>query len=126
MIDSDDVRLLRPVKGAGQFPPTSPAGVNGGGEARLSSLVAAVYLFRDPVDQEIVSRAQKQLDAAALLQTETAVNTYAALPVREGEHAIVAITRDRESTSLSADLSGLLKGPPRLLRLEPTTRSRLR
>ena len=73
-----------------------------------------------------------------LFVTESSPNTYPALPVREGEQVAVWLsafpdraTQERHDAALSrsdpwAELSRLLLEPPRVLRLGPTPRSRLR
>lgn len=90
MIDSDNVLLLRPA-----------------GDPALSNrleyrgpLVAATYLFKTESDAQAFALASGDLNAAmkrdggaivALLTTERSVNTFPRLPVREGEHAVVAL-----------------------------------
>ena len=83
MIDSDDVLLLRLVEGS-----AFPAG------ASLSRYFITVYSFDTPIDEELIARVRREVPALTLLQTETAENNYPALPVRTGEHVIVALTAD--------------------------------
>ncbi|MFL6248081.1 MAG: NIPSNAP family protein [Thermoanaerobaculia bacterium] len=98
MIDSDDVLLLRLVEGA--FPASAPR------------YYVTVYSFDAPVENV-------QIAALTLLRTEPAENNYPALPVRTGEHAIVAITAEENRVELP-------NARTQRLRLEPTARSRMR
>ena len=107
--------------------------------------------FVQPVTREVTDRWTAEIEPllvaagshqVALLETEPAENTFPALPVREGEHVLVRVTRfespadhadvlDRltRSTEWEAaerSLSDHLAGPTRRLRLRPTSRSLLR
>ena len=101
MIDSDDVLLLRLVDGS-----AFPVG------ASLSRYYITVYSFDAPVEDV-------HIPALTLLQTETAENNYPALPVRTGEHVLVAITAEENEVAFS-------NARVQRLRLEPTPRSRMR
>jgi hypothetical protein len=105
MIDSDDVLLLRsdPL----------PLGPRTGSRSPYDLLV----FYRDrpwPADLALDG-------ALATLHTEYAVNDFPALPVRAGEHALVALTRPGCAVP---DLDGLTRTDH--LRLMPTERSALR
>ncbi|MEV4888796.1 NIPSNAP family protein [Nonomuraea sp. NPDC055795] len=115
MVDTDDVLLLRPVL----VPPF--AGLSGGsGEA------APYRLTVFPVAEGSVARfAALAEGAAACFATEHAVNTYARLPVREGENVFVRFTRGEEAPVVPS-LDGHLTGPPQHFLLHPTERSRVR
>ncbi|MBB5872458.1 quinol monooxygenase YgiN [Allocatelliglobosispora scoriae] len=140
MIDSDDVLLLRPI---GQE-------ITEGADASPDALITAtICLLTAPLTAEsertVTDRVQPLLAAAgaepfALFTTEYSENTFPALPVRTGEHALVWLTRfenagehETVSTRLAAmapwraalDELGLL-GDPMELRLTPTDRSLLR
>jgi hypothetical protein len=121
MIDSDDVLQLRPLAPGFGFPRTpesSAAGV----------VTVTVYPLAAP-PSEAVARAFRTslLPAVALLATEPARNEYPRLPVREGEQVVVRVARDGDGPArLDPALAGALAGPPQHLRLEPTSRSRLR
>jgi NIPSNAP len=113
MIDSDNVLLLRPVRGSLSASP-SP-GV----------WLFDVYLGQAPLDALPV-------DGQACFATAYVPNTFPALPVREGEHAFVSCTRFDSRASLEAHLPRLdalsvpgLVGRQRLI-LAPTAGSRLR
>ncbi|HEX7828941.1 MAG TPA: NIPSNAP family protein, partial [Thermoanaerobaculia bacterium] len=79
MIDSDDVLLLRHVDGTYDF--------DGGTYALM------VYSF-DAVDDALVGAVRDAVQPLVLLRTEEVENNYPRLPVRQGEHVIVAITRE--------------------------------
>jgi quinol monooxygenase YgiN len=148
MIDSDDVLLLRPVSPASGFAIDGPLP-----DARDSeSVVAATLYFLDaPVDMDFLEFFAAELlpamtDAGARVlatySTEYAPNTFARLPVREGEHVfawfarydtLAAWTASREALvaqprwrDIAVRLAHRLQGPPQVLRLSPTPRSRLR
>lgn len=124
MINSDDVLLLRPV-GPGQWP-------SGDSGAYLVTLY-----FRDrPFDELFDEEELVQEDGAAplvCLRTLYAENTFAALPVRTGEHVFVRLARFPDVARLDEHLARwrdwtppTVAGPPQHLRLTPTARSRLR
>lgn len=100
MIDSDDVLLLRLVEGSA-FPVSAPR------------YFVTVYSFDAPVADDM------RIPALTLLRTEPAENNYPALPVRTGEHVIVAITAEENRVELP-------NARVQRLRLEPTARSRMR
>jgi hypothetical protein len=150
MIDSDDVLLLRPVAPASGFALDleAPHVVH----ARDGGLiVATIYAFDAPVDLDFLEFFAAELHPAvaaaggrviASYATEPAPNTYPRLPVREGEHVFAwfarfddtqAHARYREALvgspgwrALAVSLARRLQGPPQVLRLAPTSRSRLR
>jgi len=107
MIDSDDVLLLRLGEGSA-FPAS----------AALSRYFITVYSFDAPVDEEWIARVRSEVPALTLLQTEPAENNYPRLPVRAGEHVIVALTAEDRY----AEVPGCRV---RHMRVEATTGSRL-
>jgi hypothetical protein len=130
MLDSDDVLLLRPVGGTARPSTAADAGA-------APVLTAEVLLLRRPVDAAFLrwyaAEVEPVLERAgsrrvALLETEPARNTFPRLPVREGEHAVVRLARSPAGSgpTVAPELEQHLAVPPRLLRLEPTPRSRLR
>lgn len=147
MLDVDDVLLLRPAGPGTGF--ARPPRADGASEAVLT---ATVYPVASTGDEEklldfLHSRADPVLAGAARrpvaeLRTKTAVNTFPALPIREGEHAVVRfaayagatehaayVQRLRQSPAwqeVRADLPRHLAGLPQRLCLRPTPRSRLR
>jgi len=151
MIDSDNVLLLRPATPASGFvldaqrvevdEPSPPAGM----------VVATLYAFDAPVDLDFLDFFARELRPAftaagasiiASFVTETATNTFPRLPVREGEHVFAWFARFRDEAAhaayraalvaqpgwraLAVALGRQLQGPPEVLRLAPTPRSRLR
>ena len=147
MIDSDDVLLLRPVAPASAFVLDDAFGdLRDGGV-----IVATLYSFDAPVDLDFLDFFAAELHPAfaaaggpaiASFSTEYAPNTFPRLPVREGEHVFTwfarfadvgahAAYREKLVSSpgwraLAVALGRRLQGPPQVLRLAPTARSRLR
>jgi hypothetical protein len=150
MISSDDVRLLGPVwPGAeivvGDRP---PAGVS---RTTPGLAVVTVYTlaasgaggFAEHFERLAVPLLTAHGGAPiAMLETEQSINSFPRLPVREEEHAFVwmarfddVATHDRHVTELAADAGwaedaypSLARGftaSPEVLRLEPTSRSRI-
>jgi len=112
MIDSDDVLLLRPVRG--ELTTTSRPGV----------WLFQVYLGEAPFDPAFTPDG-----ALATFVTEYSANTFPALPVREGEHAYVWCARYPTLSALTErpavpEPPGTI-GRQRLI-LAPTSGSRLR
>lgn len=153
MIDSDNVLLLRPIDANSAFAMPSTARAPVGATAPAPSRVlATLYYFDAPVDDDFrrffdTEVAPVQIDAGARplarFETEPAENTFARLPVREGEHVFIDFaafpseialrdyemrlaTSPRWSANVRPDLLKRLKSPPERLVLEPTARSRLR
>lgn len=121
MIDSDDVLMLRPVHlGAGYPRRDAP---RDGGDPSL--VVATIYYTRDP---DAVRQAVGPVAGAiAVLQTETAPNTFPALPIRADESALVYLTRaGAEPPGGTDDLAPHLYRDTEQRRLEPSPRSQLR
>ena len=101
MIDSDNVLLLRLACGT-SFPRTI-----------ASPMVhITTFSFDAPVDDGVVEAIHRDLRPLTILRTESAPNTFPALPVREGENVVVTITADAVSAPNA-----------HRLRLEPTRRS---
>lgn len=140
MLDFDDVLLLRPAR------PETAFRFSPGGAAMTSydhdsaTVLAGIYQMPQPVDAGLVSQFEQRV--APLLQandiriegifvTESARNTFARLPVREGEHVLVwfGIVDRRvpppEWLEELASTTALGNQPVSLLDLEPTSRSAL-
>ncbi|UHQ20470.1 NIPSNAP family protein [Lysobacter sp. KIS68-7] len=150
MIDSDDVLLLRPAAPASAF--VLDDALPARGEVRDGGvIVATIYSFDAPVDIDFLDFFAAELHPAfaaaggpaiASFSTEYAPNTFPRLPVREGEHVFTWFARFadvgahaayREKLvsapgwrALAVALGRRLQGPPQVLRLAPTSRSRLR
>jgi hypothetical protein len=108
MLDSDDVLLLREVVAV----PASERGAAG----PESVLYATIWYWAGPFPAPTESPA----DTLAVLRTEYAANDFPRLPVREGEHALVRLTR----SPLPADVPEQVVKTEHL-RLSPTGRSTL-
>lgn len=143
MIDSDDVLLLRPAGDDAAFPRSTRA------HAGAAVITATVYPVCDPAaEDELLDFLHTEVDPALLaagrrplveLRTEPAVNTFPALPVREGEHVVVRFARyptaaayedyrrhvAADSARWRDDLLARLAGPQQRLRLQATPGSRL-
>ncbi|KUL30918.1 NIPSNAP family protein [Actinoplanes awajinensis] len=117
MLDSDDVLLLR----ATVPPPASP---RDGDDRREAAVVTATIWYADrPFDEAFAQWfADQDSGAVAVLSTEYAENDFPALPVREGEHAFVWLTRDGREIDVPARFAVTRT---ERLRLTPTTRSAL-
>ena len=133
MLDSDNVLLLRPAWSGSGF---SGAGVRApvGAMELPSGVVAAVVCHFDaPVPEASVAAFRNAIPAGqilAALVTESAVNNFPALPIREGVNVFVWFTLHAELASarraaLPLQLQGVAIKPPEILCLLPTARSRL-
>lgn len=152
MIDSDNVLLLRLAHSTSGFslknehrPPPGNSAVHDG------FVAATIYYFDKPVDSNFISYFENTIQPMlmeagakilAYFVTEDSPNTFPALPVREGEYVFVwfggfqdqaayeRYTAERDKSKLwkeeiSKLLKHRLKRKPELLRLTPTSRSRL-
>ena len=108
LIDSDDVLLLRLVEPHRGFRVTQerpPVGA----PLPNSRFALTIYSFDRPASAEDIARVRRELPTATLLQTEPAENTYPRLPVRTGEHVLVALMRDDERGTLAPGARSLLR-----------------
>lgn len=147
MLDSDDVRLLRPAWPGSQLQPLAsrpPASATG---SAAGLLVAAVFTLRTPAsdDASLLARARARTAASspdgsrpqwvAWYATESAPNDFPALPVRDG--CVLAafalfdgIGRLESADAWARDTAALLQDraaeEPEVRRLVPTSRSRVR
>jgi hypothetical protein len=133
MISSDNVRLLRPARPGAGFALGDRPGP-GAAEPAPGLVIAAIHTLTAPAAREFSEvferRFLPELVASgvrpfAMLETESAPNTFPRLPVREGEHAFVWFTRFAdlaESERWNRRLVGL--PPAEIWRLAPTARSR--
>jgi hypothetical protein len=108
MLDSDDVLLLREIVAVPVF--------DRGTANPESVLYATVWYWAGP----FLDPTERPNDTLAVLRTEYAANNFPRLPVREGEHALVWLTR----SPLQADVPAEVVKTENL-RLRPTRRSTL-
>jgi len=150
MIDSDDVRLLRPVRPSAGFAldearpardaTAIPPGLIVATINTLSPEAAAGFpaLFEQAIAPRMIASGAMPF---ATFETEESANTFPRLPVREGEHAFVWFARfadvaayDRHVSTLASDpswsnevqpmLEHQLSARTEIWRLTPTSRSR--
>ncbi len=147
MVDSDNVLLLKPYAARGTFLTTGDPGKSQSGiyAARIHALGAADPALFAQFFEETMRPLLESLDVTpiATLVTETTPNNFPVLPVRENESVFVWFGRWPDATSeqqfadafarlsgwrdrISPELLPALARKPERLRLEPTTRSRLR
>ena len=146
MIDSDNVLLLRPARPTSGFAmeraERQPLGAI---EKPRGLVVATICHLKDETGNDFVDFFERKIqskltrDGTSLLAyfvTEKHPNTFPALPVREKVNVFVwfsnfpdeathANSLDR-TKSVANELMARLKGPPEILKLLPTPRSRLR
>lgn len=153
MVDSDNVLLLRPARGASGFPPQKgerpPPGVSRAAEGLVA---ATLYHLDGPVGDDFVALFGRTLDPVLVdagarslgsFFTESGANNFPALPVREGEHVFVRFSLFRNVAAYDRHVAALgrsgrwregvvkvlvprLARPPEVLRLSPTARSLIR
>jgi quinol monooxygenase YgiN len=151
MVDSDNVLLLRPAAPASGFVLARDRSAADAPLRAAGLVVATLYAFDAEVDLDFLDFFARELRPAfaaagapciASFVTETAANTFPRLPVREGEHVFAWFARFRDEAAHAAYRAALvaqprwrelavalgrhLQGPPEVLRLAPTPRSRLR
>jgi hypothetical protein len=149
MIDSDDVRLLRPARPGSGFVSERERPSPGSTEIPGGLVVATIYHL-DPADTDFAAFFDSALapalraagaDVVAVFVSETAPNNFPRLPVREGEHVLVyfatfphelAYERHRDELEhaphwdeLEKELSRRLTGDPEIRKLRPSARSHL-
>lgn len=136
MLDSDDVLLLKPAGPDTAFR-VDPAASR---ERGPTAVVAGIYQMPRPVDGEMVSRFEQRVAPIlrshgvrleGIFVTESARNTFARLPVREGEHVLVWFGSVEPGQTSAGGLEQLAskasldEQPVTLLDLDPTSRSML-
>ncbi len=151
MIDSDNVLLLRPARPASGFGLAGRERAQRGTRDSRGEIVAVtIYSFAVPPGGDFVAFFERELapvltetgaSVEASFVTESSPNTFPALPVREGEHVFVWLSRfeDRPAhqrhvaamaasarwRELSQTLERRLSAAPQTLLLSPTPRSLL-
>jgi len=146
MIDSDNVLLLRPARPTSGFAmeraERQPLGAI---EKPRGLVVATICHLKDETGNDFVDFFERKIqskltrDGTSLLAyfvTEKHPNTFPALPVREKVNVFVWFSNFPDETthansldrtkSVANELAPRLKGPPEILKLLPTPRSRLR
>jgi hypothetical protein len=150
MIDSDDVRLLHPVRPSSGFSLDEVRPSPGSSAIPPGLVVATIYtlspdaaaafpsLFEQSIAPRMIASGARPF---AIFETETSINTFPRLPVREGERAFVWFARfadvaeyDRHVSALANDASWTndirpmiehrVRTPFITWRLTPTSRSR--
>jgi hypothetical protein len=137
MLDSNDVRLLKPARPelAIRMESVNGAGTTGG---TPSIVLIGIYQLRLPADPWLVSQFERRIvpilrehrvDVRGVFVTESAPNTFTRLPVRENEH-VLAWIGVLPASEIAADAidrltaaSALDDHMPSVLELEPTPRS---
>ena len=151
MIDSDNVLLLRLAHPSSGFTLNGNRPPVGSSAKQDGFITATIYYFDAPVDSKFINYFEDTMKPTlinvgasilACFVTEDSPNTFPRLPVREGEHVFVwfAGFRDEEAyqihlaalaeskiwkDEISKSLNRKLKRKPEVLRLSPTSRSRL-
>lgn len=130
MIDSDNVLLLRPAEPL-NGPDTikdKPRDLSG---QAAGVVLIGVHAFEAVECEALIGNlAELGLSPTAILMTEPAANTFPRLPIRDDGSFLVWVARAHDDTTATkahnAITVGHLGKMPQLLRLEPTSRSRLR
>jgi NIPSNAP protein len=126
MIDSDNVLLLRPARAGSGFasgglrPPRSATDIPKG-------VVTATTCHLDgPADEAFLAAFERASPGGVLASfvTEPAMNSFPALPVREGENVFVWFGAPKDALPMS--MTSRFVRDPVVLRLQPTARSRVR
>lgn len=126
MIDSDDVLLLRPAWDGAALPAQSR------GEGAAQGVLRMLVLhLKAPADEALLALCRGAAGLAWYV-TEAAPNNFPRLPLREAEHALVALALFDDAAAgeawardVDARLQPWLARPTQSLRLAPTTRSAL-
>jgi hypothetical protein len=150
MVDSDNVLLLRPAfPDTGLAHPGGPRPSTGASHASESLVEVIIYPLAAPANtgllhqlaSVVLPELREASSAPHCYVTETAENTFPALPVRVGDNVLVWLRRyngsmhrvsgtqatDTHRTSDAlASLEPYFSGPPETLRLHATARSQLR
>ena len=146
MIDSDNVLLLRLAHPTSGFSLKNRNRISPGSTTALNELVTAtIYYFTKPVEPDFIRYFENRIhpilmeagvSLLAYFVTEDSPNTFPGLPVREGEYVFVWFAGFQNQAAILAksklwndEISKFLKrrirGKPEVLRLSPTSRSRL-
>lgn len=127
MVDSDDVLLLRPAWDGAALPAQSRR------EGAAKGVLRALVLHLEaPAGEELLALCRAAAGLAWYV-TEAAPNNFPRLPLREGEHVLLALALFGDDAAvgegwardINARLQPWLARPTQSLRLAPTTRSAL-
>jgi hypothetical protein len=144
----DDVLLLKPAWPGGVQLPSLPRPAPGVAGAAAGLLQASLFSLREPASAALLAAARDQADAVlreagavgtGWYVTEPAHNNFPRLPVRTGEHVLLALPLFTEAAARAAftgsagwrsELAGIFRSqllrPPQICRLQPTARSAIR
>ena len=121
MLDSDNVLLLRRLDQLRVFRWMACAYSAPGSNPRSAQLViATLYFFDRPPAMDFIDFFEREVAplltaaGAAILArfvTETSVNTFPALPVREGEHVFVFVSAFEDARAYERHLAELAGSP---------------
>lgn len=139
MIDSSDVLLLRPARPEAGFSLANDSHHHRAAATRGSGLMALTFTLEPLVkssdainafEREIVPKLAARAVILGYFVTESAPNTFPRLPVRENMNVLVVFVGDLPAAPSGdwtpfSDLSAAGLGKCAVLRLEPTTASRL-
>jgi hypothetical protein len=118
MMDNDDVLLLRPARAESGFALEGRVRPPVGAEEAAGLLVATLYHFDAPVDEAFVDFFEQGIEpeftaaGASVLSyfvSEYSLNTFPALPVREGEHVFAWFALFRDQLSYDAHRAALVE-----------------
>ena len=152
MIDVSNVLLLHPARPGSEFPIKNDRPRVDTQENSKGLVVATIYYFDMPVTDDFVGFFEDRLKPSltnagasilAYFVTDHSVNTFPRLPVREGENVFVWFSGFRDHATYNDYLTAVSKPmhsrakvweelahhltrKPEVLKLSPTTRSRLR
>ena len=138
MVDSDNVLLLRPAWDGAGFEADCARAPHGTAKLPREFAVAQICYFDTTSAEAFVAQFRSAVlslinsagaDFLAAFVTEPSVNTFPALPVREGENVLVWFSLFADEAlarviSLPPEMAGSLAKPMQILRLRPTARSR--
>lgn len=148
MVDSDNVLLLRPAwPGAASALPQHPRETSGASGAAPGVMDATVFYLHEPATQALLDFCRHRMAPTlqrggarhlAWYSTEASPNTFAHLPVREGEHVLLGLALFGDAAALQSfadsgawardvapGLAPWLARAPETHRLQPTARSAL-
>jgi quinol monooxygenase YgiN len=125
MIDSDNVLLLKPAWSGSGFVDGCTRATVGTTALPAGMVTATICYFDTPVPNETVEvfRNNSGPELLAAFVTEASVNSFPALPVREGESVFVGFSSSIHAT-IEIHEKHLIRHE--ILRLAPTARSKLR